>query len=237
MPSGVSTVYLVRHGQASYGAADYDVLSELGAEQSRRLGAYLASGETRVDAIYCGPASRHRDTATSLRAGAAEGGLDLAEPTVVAALDEYPAFALFRRWLPELATRRPEIAAALTSAGPGAAVQEALEQITMLWAAGELDTGELESFVDFRDRVCGALAAIRRSEGRGKRVLVVTSGGPVAIGVQAALELSPRKTLGLAWVIANASITEFRYRDAEEASLIAFNRVPHLQGSGLLTYR
>lgn len=237
MPSGVSTVYLVRHGQASYGAEDYDVLSDLGAEQSRRLGAHLAASGARVDAIYCGPARRHRDTTGQLRLGSAEGGLALPEPTVVDTLDEYPAFALFRRWLPELAQKRPEIAATLTQAAPGAAVQDALEQITMLWAAGELDTGELESFVEFRQRVDGALADIRQREGRGKTVLVVTSGGPVSIAVQTALELSPRKTLGLAWVVANASVTEFRYRDPAEASLIAFNRVPHLQGDGLVTYR
>ena len=38
----MGVVLLVRHGQASFGADDYDVLSETGWEQSRLLGRYLA---------------------------------------------------------------------------------------------------------------------------------------------------------------------------------------------------
>jgi broad specificity phosphatase PhoE len=37
----MGTLYLVRHGQASFGADDYDQLSELGRRQSVRLGEYL----------------------------------------------------------------------------------------------------------------------------------------------------------------------------------------------------
>ena len=36
----MGTLYLVRHGQASFGAADYDNLSELGHRQAVRLGEY-----------------------------------------------------------------------------------------------------------------------------------------------------------------------------------------------------
>ena len=39
----VSRILLVRHGQASFGAADYDQLSPTGHEQSRVLGAALAA--------------------------------------------------------------------------------------------------------------------------------------------------------------------------------------------------
>jgi broad specificity phosphatase PhoE len=38
----MGNLYLVRHGQASFGAADYDQLSELGQRQSVRLGEYFA---------------------------------------------------------------------------------------------------------------------------------------------------------------------------------------------------
>jgi broad specificity phosphatase PhoE len=37
----MGTLYLVRHGQASFGADDYDQLSALGRRQSVRLGEYL----------------------------------------------------------------------------------------------------------------------------------------------------------------------------------------------------
>ena len=39
----MSQVLLVRHGQASWGSDDYDVLSDLGERQSRMLGEALAA--------------------------------------------------------------------------------------------------------------------------------------------------------------------------------------------------
>ena len=38
----MGTLYLIRHGQASFGAADYYQLSELGARQCHALGQYFA---------------------------------------------------------------------------------------------------------------------------------------------------------------------------------------------------
>ena len=46
----MGTLYLVRHGQASFGAADYDQLSELGRRQSVRLGEYFANKGLTFDA-------------------------------------------------------------------------------------------------------------------------------------------------------------------------------------------
>ena len=38
----MGSIYLIRHGQASFGAENYDVLSPLGYRQSEALGDYLA---------------------------------------------------------------------------------------------------------------------------------------------------------------------------------------------------
>ena len=54
------TLLLVRHGQASYGAADYDQLSERGRVQSRRLGDWLVRGDHRFRAVVVGGMRRHR---------------------------------------------------------------------------------------------------------------------------------------------------------------------------------
>ena len=47
----MGTLYLVRHGQASFGAEDYDQLSELGRRQSVRLGQYLRDKGLGFDAV------------------------------------------------------------------------------------------------------------------------------------------------------------------------------------------
>ena len=57
-------VLLVRHGQASFGADDYDVLSETGVAQSKRLGAWLAEADLQPDRAAArrhAAAARHRD--------------------------------------------------------------------------------------------------------------------------------------------------------------------------------
>ncbi|MGZ7244367.1 histidine phosphatase family protein, partial [Streptococcus pyogenes] len=65
----MGNLYLVRHGQASFGAADYDQLSELGHQQCRHLGAYWRECGQHFDAVFTGTLRRH---AQSL-AGIAEG--------------------------------------------------------------------------------------------------------------------------------------------------------------------
>ena len=66
----VSSILLVRHGQASFGAADYDNLSPVGHEQSRVLGAALAARGVAPDLVVAGEMRRHAQTAAALLDGA-----------------------------------------------------------------------------------------------------------------------------------------------------------------------
>ncbi len=235
----MSTLYLIRHGQASFGAEDYDVLSALGAEQARALGRHLATRPVRVDAIYSGPRKRQLDTARHIAEAAAETGTPLPEIALVPELDEYPAIELFRAWLPRLAAEDPELARALTAMASGAGlqggVQTAFEHITHRWARGELDTEHLETFVGFCERVERGLGNLMAAEGRGRHVAAVTSGGPISVAVRMCLGLAEERTIRLSWVIANASVTELRWR-GEELSLFGFNAMHHLEAR-LVTYR
>ena len=226
----MSSLYLVRHGQASFGADDYDVLSPLGAEQALGLGRYLAERKVRIDAIYSGPRRRQIETAQHLAAAAAEAGLALPDLVAIEELDEFPGIEMVRLWLPRLATEDPALAAALAASDPGAqgrAIEAAFHRVTQAWARGELDMGELESFAAFAERTTRGLRTIMSAEGRGRRVLVVTSGGPISIAMRLCLGLAEEMTLRLAMVIANASTTELRWRD-QELTLFSFNHVHYL---------
>jgi broad specificity phosphatase PhoE len=46
----MGNIYLVRHGQASFGAENYDQLSTLGQQQSQRLGEYFAQKGIQFEA-------------------------------------------------------------------------------------------------------------------------------------------------------------------------------------------
>jgi broad specificity phosphatase PhoE len=246
----LSTLYLIRHGQASFGSANYDVLSELGAEQARRLGAHFAGRGARIDACYAGPCQRQIDTARMFLHGAQQAGARYPEASQLDALDEYPAMALLARWLPRLAAESAELGSLMTA--PAAPERQerlarAVEQIVQRWARGELESGELESgelegdalesFAAFQGRVRRGLTDIMEREGRGKQVAVITSGGPIAMAMQMALGLADEVALRVAWVISNTGLSEFRYRDSERIALVRFNAVPHLPDHALLTYR
>ena len=58
----MGTLYLVRHGQASFGADDYDVLSPLGHQQSRRLGEYFKQKGVHFEAALTGTLNRQVQT-------------------------------------------------------------------------------------------------------------------------------------------------------------------------------
>jgi broad specificity phosphatase PhoE len=246
----VSTLYLIRHGQASYGVADYDQLSPLGVRQARALGEALAGSPLhaeRLDAIYTGPLKRQRDTATHLRSAAEEGGRALPDLAVVDELQEYPAFELLRHWVPRLVAEEPAFAAlaegALARPEMIRLLDQAFERIIGRWARGEVVTDGVESFTDFASRVQRGLDRIVRTHGPGARVAAVTSGGVIAVALHLALGFDLARTLEMGRHIRNASISEFVYRSAEFAwrpgdfSVVGFNHVQHLGALELITFR
>jgi broad specificity phosphatase PhoE len=241
----VSTLLLIRHGQASFGAADYDVLSERGEHQADLLGAHLA--QAPLDALYSGPLKRQRDTATRLAAAARAGGGAPPEPGVVDALAEYDAFNIISRFLPKLAEDDPLLRPLVDgTAGSDAArlLDRAFEAAVGAWSRGAIDHDDIESYEAFSDRVRAGLERVLHAHGGGQQVAVVSSGGPISIAVALALGLGPDATMAIGRALRNASVTELRWRSRGFAwrpgdfSLYGFNHVAHLaHDPALITYR
>jgi broad specificity phosphatase PhoE len=216
----VSTLYVIRHGQASFGAVDYDNLTDLGREQSLALGKWLQRLE--IDAVYTGPRRRHRDTTRLM----CEAYGAIPESIEVAGLDEYPAEVIMRRAL----------AGGDVPAEPGT-FQAAFEKIMHGWVRGDHDHHpDVEPFRTFAARVADALRRIMADTGRGKTIVAVTSAGPMSIALQMTLEVGDAVALRTSWVVANTAITEIKFRD-DEVTLVAFNGTPHLPERRLITYR
>ena len=142
-----------------------------------------------------------------------------------------------KRWLPQLRAEHPDIASAFQPGSDRRKFEQAFQLIVDKWSRGELETGDLESYDEFRDRVRAALDHIMTREGRKKNIAVFTSGGPISMAMQRALELSSHIALRSSWVVANGSFNEFRYRSPKELTLVRFNAIPHLQDDSLITYR
>lgn len=239
---------LIRHGQASFSGPQYDVLSDLGREQGRALGRYLASDTHKpIEVLFSGPRVRQRDTALAMCEAAKESGAVLPEAIVLDELDEYPAITLLKRGLPVLCDADEELRSWIGAGLDAVTVSttatfstipnfdRVFRRVQLAWMTSALELEGVESFSDFKARVCRALGQIADEAG-GRRAAVVTSGGPVAMAMQLALELSDAKAMRVSEVVANTGLT-WLGRTREEWLVTSFNSLPHLAGADLVTYR
>lgn len=214
----------LRHGQASFGAADYDQLSPLGVIQAEAFGRWLAATDQRFDVVVSGAMRRHAQTLDAL----AQHAPALPQASVDAAFDEFDHQAMlkaFAKIAPGEAgqvhlvpgTTRPDSVALFRflKAGLGA------------WVAGTLDADLPESFGAFRARVLGGLARLVDASGNAKRVLLVSSGGVMSQLAQHALGVPDSHATDLNLGIRNAALAEFRHA-GDRLRLLAWNAQPHL---------
>ena len=236
----MSILYLIRHGQASFGRHDYDRLSDNGRVQSRIVAEHLCRLGTKFDAVYTGTLNRQRQTYETMAEVYAQKQNPLPDAQLIPELDEYDAVSVWQHLHAEVLADHPELADDLDQifAQPKA-FQRFYGQIVERWVAGNYRRTELESWPEFRARVCAGLQRIMRSEGPGKRVAVFSSAGPVAVAVQLATAMPDAQCVGISWQVLNAAITRFLF-NAEQFTLASFNDVAALElqaDPALLTFR
>ena len=219
----MSVLLLVRHGQASFGSADYDRLSATGEEQGRVLGAALAARGVRPDLVVRGSLRRHRQTAdTSVAAAGWEA--DVVED---AGWDEFDHLST---------VDAPVAFEALPDEGYDDQVRR-FEATMERWASGRHDSDYAESFPAFRARVEDALARTLERVGNQGTAVVFTSGGPVAWVSATLTEGGVPAWARMSRVVVNSSVTKV-LSGRRGTNLITFNEHAHLEGApDLLTYR
>jgi broad specificity phosphatase PhoE len=230
----VSTLYLIRHGQASFGSADYDRLSTTGREQIAHLREHLRSLGAAPDGLWCGRLRRQLHSAEILAEGSP------LRPQVDAAFDEYHAEPLIRGWLARQPVAEAKAGGLETAGGTSPReYQRLLEGAGLAWIRGELDHSAEERWPAFRARVGSGLDALMLAAGRGRRIAVCTSAGVIGAAVGHVLGLDDRQSLTLSWSVFNASLTVLLF-DERRASVSSFNALPHLERpelGALITYR
>lgn len=241
LTDGMSTLFLVRHGQASFFGADYDRLSELGVEQTRLLGSHWARTGIRFESAWVGPRRRHWQTFEAVQAVFTELEQPFPEPSPMDELDEYPAVELLKRAIPILVEEDAEAAEWLRAYQAGTAMskgnfQRLFARVTRRYVRGDLGFDDVEDWEAFRDRVTAGIRRVQATTGRSTTSVAFTSGGPMAAAVGLALGITDEEILELSWIIRNAALAEFLF-DAERFSLAAFNTTPHLADPDKVTYR
>jgi len=235
----MGTLYLVRHGQASFGAADYDQLSALGRQQSVRLGDYFRQKGLRFDTVLTGTLRRHQQTYAAIRegmeasftvgpphgeaapagSGAAHEAASAGTPLLWPGLNEFDSEAVIATVHPHKLEKpdTPEL-----YRHHFRLLRDGLTQ----WMNGVVSPNGMPSYREFRLGVTSALDHIRKNcEGN---VLIVSSGGPIATAVGHVLGTTPETTIELNMRIRNSAITEFAF-NPKRHSLVTFNTLPHLE--------
>jgi broad specificity phosphatase PhoE len=230
----MGTIYLIRHSQASFGAADYDQLSELGFEQAGILGRALHLRRPRADKIVCGSLKRHRQTAEGCLTAM---GLP-AQWDTDPAWDEYDLDAVMRVHHPRYVDRTVLAAELAASDNPRRKFQEVFVAAMDRWAGGRHDAEYEESWPAFTARVNEALRRLNVSLAKSQGALVFTSGGPIAAVCGALLNLSGLDALRINSKLANASVTKLVCSD-KGVHLSTMNEHAHFEGekAPFMTYR
>ncbi|MEM9431986.1 MAG: histidine phosphatase family protein [Pseudomonadota bacterium] len=207
----MTELVLVRHGQASFGAEDYDRLSPLGHQQAAWLGHYFREHGLTFDRAFNGALRRHRETAAGI---ASVHPL----PALVedARFDELHYDALEAEYLRATGADAPSSRAEFLAHFP-----EMFEQ----WARGDIGSGA-ERYDAFTARVTMGLQEALRP---GERTLIVTSGGVIGAAIAGILGLNARATADLLINIHNASVHRLVH-EAGDLRLALFNGSPHLEG-------
>ena len=214
----MGTLYLVRHGQASLGAADYDQLSPLGQRQSQQLGRYFLQKNLQFEAVLTGTLRRHAQTCDGIWDGM---GTLSASPSIVTwpGLNEYDSEAIMAcvprtQPLPHPST-------------PDGFKQHfrLLRDGLKLWMLGESSPMGMPGWVDFQQGVTSALDHVKTHYQ--SNVLLVSSGGPIATALSHVLNTPVATTIDLNMRSRNSAVSELSFTRSRH-SLMTFNTLPHL---------
>lgn len=216
----MGAIHLIRHGQASWGAEDYDQLSDRGTQQGSLLGTSWEAGGWAPTHCVAGSLRRHAQTAVATIDACGQGdGYD-----VDAGWDEYDVSVLLQ-------------AVQEQTGGRGIAPREfqpLLDAALERWIDGEAGLGS--SFAEFSAAVLGALERTVQRAGRsGEQVAVFTSGGPIAMVVSHLMAGDPSVFVRLNAVVVNASVTTIIV-GSTGPRLLTFNEHGHLPRD-LVTFR
>jgi broad specificity phosphatase PhoE len=235
----MATIYLIRHGQASFGADNYDKLSDLGERQATVLGQYLRDCGITLDVAYSGDLARQRKTT--------ELALDSQPASVSHQIDarfnELKNDEQIEHLLPELQEQNPDINKLLAASRTDSkAFQKIIEAVFNHWVSPACSNPNIQSWQDYSGDVRDALKDVMQAQGAGKTIGIFTSGGTIATIVAGVLGVGSEHAYKFYEPVLNCSVTRLFY-SGKKVSLSYFNDASFLQvlgqqaGENLLTYR
>lgn len=236
----MSMIYMIRHGQASFGDENYDRLSPLGQRQARLLGDHLCVSGFHPDAAYSGTMARHRATAREVMSAYHRADKDMPELEMVSGFNEYDTASIVKALFPDMVKDDPSLNDDLAKMYVSKdSFKRVFEGAMLRWVRGDFDAPGIESWKGLKARVSASLRLIMKRHGRGKKIVIFTSGGPIAASLAQVLGIRGEGAMFLNWQILNTSVTRFMYNE-HRITLAGFNSIAHIElagDPGLMTYR
>ena len=235
----MANLLIILHGQASFGADNYDQLSPLGQRQADLTGEFLRQMGTRFSAAYSGDLSRQRETGQRV--------LDQLEDAPDLVIDprfnEVQTDEQIDVMMPILIERAPRFADLVAAMDTDTkSFQKIIETVFNYWVSPECDVGGIQSWADYSGGVVSAFEGAMASAQSGTDTVVFTSGGTIATMVGHVLRLTSDRVYEFYEPVFNCSITRIIF-NSRKCSLSTFNDVGHLHlmsaqlRERLVTYR
>lgn len=236
----MGSIYLVRHGQASLGAADYDVLSSLGVQQSEILGDYFIDTGVTFTQCFSGDMLRQKDTARTVLQRYSDAKVAAPELTIDNAFNEIDVDSIFRLLLPKIQDDEPTALDSLRHPlQDPAEFQRLFAMLIQRWATEVDDIPVHLRWSTFIDTVDAGLQRVLEHAAKDDQIAIFTSGGTITAFLYLLTELPARKAFELNWQIVNTSLSRLKFRN-DSVVLTSFNGHPHLdllKNKKLITYR
>ncbi|MFT0211191.1 histidine phosphatase family protein [Pseudomonas sp. F1_0610] len=211
-------IYLVRHAQAQLNSCNYDQLSPLGEQQALYLAQHWKNLGVCFDQIYCGTLVRQQETCRIIQAHLEHKDSAYCVPE----LNEYNFHQVIQCYQQSIGHK--ESIQQLTSKDQFRLLRSAI----VAWAKDQLSHTTAPSFSQFALQVTSARNLIMQKADNAKKVLVISSGGVIAVWLQTLLGLTPTQAMKLNLQLANTAVSEF-YSRGSEMQLIRFNHISHLE--------
>ena len=231
----MTTIYLIRHGQASFGAESYDKLSPNGELQAKLLGQYFNKILKEEPYVVAGSMQRHQQTAHLALAEC------FPEASIVTdhAWNEFNHQQVFAQYEPRFNEPHLLKVDVENETNPRAYLAKIFEGAIERWTGGDYHHEYDESWPDFKNRVETALQNLsdELAKTKPRYAVVFTSGGVISVAAGKLLELSGNRTFALNWAITNTSMTTLRLVE-NEPQLLSLNEHHFIkvEDSQLLTW-
>ena len=217
-------IFLIRHGQASWGKRNYDVLSPQGIQQANVLGTYIKSWPKHSVLATSGTLKRHRDTATNC----------LQSMGFHPQCEENPAWTEFDFkniigcYKPIYRMHSVMVADLMFRTKPKQRFKLIFDQAIKNWVDGIENKHYTETWIEFKQRVLNALNELKNHKGD-EDIFIFTSGGVISAIVCDMLGLDDSQWPTMTERFANTSITQLLLEN-KQLSLISINEHAHLRG-------